>query len=159
ARPHPNDFFGWNIAGVPDVDGDGRGDLIITNYQRVYIHSGSTGALIRTIMQPDTADPALSFPGRVAGIRDLAGDGRGDVLIGATQCFPELNTDPDNPFSRDPAAGVVLVYSGATGEHIRTLRSPRKPMAWTSGDPTTFGHFGFPIAAVPDLNGDGVPDI
>src|SRR5690606_38579696 len=58
--------FGFAVAGVPDLDGDGRGDLLVgapvegprpgslfnRAYGRAYVFSGSTGTLIRTLASP-----------------------------------------------------------------------------------------------------------
>ncbi len=55
--------FGFSVAGVPDADGDGVGDLLVgavgespgpspNNAGRVYLYSGATGALLRTLASP-----------------------------------------------------------------------------------------------------------
>jgi hypothetical protein len=135
--------FGFSIAAIPDVDGDGLDDVIIgapgedgggvDDAGRVYIHSGATGALIRAHSSPnDTVDGAYGFA--VGGTSDLNGDGRGDYLVGA----PLEN-----------GSGRVYVYSGATGALIRTH---------TSTTPVAFGRFGASVAGVDDLTNDGRGD-
>lgn len=149
--PHPlsGAGFGDTVAGVPDVDGDGFGDILVGaafyifsydipgNRGRAYLFSGTTGALIRGIESP--IQPPWSFGSTVAGIQDIDGDGRGDYLITAKdQRMPDASH-----------RGAVFIYSGATGTLLRTLASP-----------TTQGtiYFGQGLTGTDDLDGDGIPD-
>lgn len=143
--------FGWGVGGVPDVDGDGRGDVVIgaplenpggsmPDSGKAYIMSGTTGALIHTLVSPIGPQGAL-FGYSVAGISDIDGDSRGDVVVGAWH-----ETAPGNPGD----AGRVHVYSGASGSLLYTLVSPNQILA---------GYFGVSVATVPDINGDQLDDI
>ena len=60
---YPNGrHFGNSVAGVTDVNGDGRGDIVIgaaredagglSNSGRVHVYSGASGARLRTIVSP-----------------------------------------------------------------------------------------------------------
>lgn len=141
-------LFGASVAGIPDIDGDGYGDVIVgasaenapgvIDSGRVYIFSGATGLLIRSHVSPN-AEQGGTFGGSVAGLRDINGDGRGDYLVAA---YIE-----DGLGATD--SGRVYVYSGATGGLIRTHSSPA---------PESFGRFGVSIAAIDDLSGDGRGD-
>src|SRR5690606_16999294 len=93
ASPHAGyqSWFGFAVAGVPDLDGDGRGDLLISapaeshaaqNDGRAYVFSGATGDLLHTLTSPNPFSGG-NFGGAVAGLDDLDGDGRGDLLVGA----------------------------------------------------------------------------
>jgi hypothetical protein len=141
--------FGWSVAGVPDVNGDGRGDLIVSaeaesvgnraDAGRVYLVNGANGGILRVILPP-TVQMIGTFGWTVAGIPDVTGDGRGDVLVGGI-----WETDPQGRL-----CGRAYLYSGATGQRVR---------AWLPGRRQDNGCFGWSMNWVPDTNGDGTPDI
>lgn len=73
-------LIGFNVMAtlVPDADGDGINDIVgvySNNPRGAVVHSGATGAPIRTILHALTA----------VGCQDVDGDGLGDVLL----CFVE----------------------------------------------------------------------
>ena len=83
-----NGGFGDNVAGVPDANGDGRGDLLVgapsenggaTDAGRAYLFSGATGALLRTLTSPN-AEVSGAFGEAVAGVPDADGLPE-DVLV------------------------------------------------------------------------------
>ena len=85
------DDFAWSVAGVPDVDGDGRGDLLVGvaseqggagGAGRAYVYSGATGQPFRTL-ESLNPEGGRRFGISVAGVPDANGDGRGDLLVGA----------------------------------------------------------------------------
>jgi hypothetical protein len=132
----PPQSFGERLAAGGDADGDGIGDLLIastSDIRRVYLHSGATGALLRTFL-PHDAQPA--FPDGIAFVPDLDGDERADVAIG--------DTDADTTWTD---TGAVRIYSGATGQVLRTL----------SGGP--YEKLGLEIEPIADADGDGVEDL
>ncbi len=143
-------LFGVNIASVPDVDGDGGSEIVVsdpaepagpnlTGFGRAYLFSGANGALLRRLDSP-LPEPVL-FGSPVRGIGDLDGDGRGEVLIAAWE-----DQQPGLP----TRSGVAYAYSGATGAVLHTLTSPA---------PESGGRFGSGVAEIPDVDGDGRPDI
>jgi hypothetical protein len=90
-NPEQTGGFGLSVSGVEDADGDGRGDLLAGAYYedggafnagRVYLFSGATGALLRTLTSPNPEFQGY-FGFSVAGVADADGDGRGDLLVGA----------------------------------------------------------------------------
>lgn len=153
SSPIPNgdpSSYGIAVGGVPDVTGDGKGDVLVgapdaapsgaLGAGRVYVYNGVTGALYDTISSVDSQVDGR-FGSAVAGIGDLSGDGRGEIVIGAD------NEIPDRVAVN---CGQVHIHSGSTGNFIRTL---------FSSDPESFGHFGRVVATCADLDGDGEPDI
>ncbi|MDZ4831101.1 MAG: FG-GAP-like repeat-containing protein [Phycisphaerae bacterium] len=143
--------FGVAVAGIPDVTGDGKGDVAVgapgaepgsapSGAGRVYVFNGATGALYDTIISHDEQTLGR-FGSAVAGIIDVSGDGKGDIVIGA---------DNEKADGSATNAGQVHVHSGATGNWIRTLNST---------DPTSNGDFGAAIAISGDLTEDGKQDI
>lgn len=151
--PHVEEdgFFGAAISAIPDVNGDGVPDIVVgaphdnpgvspAQCGRVYIYSGATGQLLHKLLPTSPVEFGL-FGSAVAGIQDVNGDGSGDVIIGAP--YERSRSGSNN-------SGRVYIYSGATGQRLRTIYS---------GGEIDDGHFGESVAAIHDLDGDGVQDI
>lgn len=143
--------FGTSVAGVRDLNGDGRGDLLVgapyedpgsspTDSGRAYVFSGANGALLWTLISPN-AEYRGEFGHAVAGAGDLTGDGRGDLLVGAWL---------ENPGTVYDSFGRVYVYSGATGALVRTHSSPKEEAE---------GRFGIALATLPDVTGDARDEV
>ncbi|MCA9771052.1 MAG: FG-GAP repeat protein [Myxococcales bacterium] len=104
--------LGRGVGGVPDVDGDGRGDVVAGAYNHegsagegsgvTYVYSGATGAVLHRIEGEAAGD---NFGFSVAGVPDADGDGRGDFVTTAL-----LHAGPGGPGS-----GRAYLYSGRTG--------------------------------------------
>ena len=138
--------MGAAVAGLGDVDGDGVPDVAvgvpgkdiggedgIPNVGLVYLFSGQTGALIRTLNHPDQggAEAGAAFGSALVNAGDVNGDETSDVLIGA------------------PGEGHVFVVSGKTGNLLFDIASPI-----TEDLPS----FGAAVAGGKDFNRDGKPD-
>lgn len=100
-----NDFFGRAVAGAGDIDGDSVPDLLVSGwfhandgnpYGRVYVLSGSTGKVLRTITsyQPDDG-----FGYTVTTLGDITGDG-----------VPEIGVSAPVAQTQGPAQGLVYVF-------------------------------------------------
>lgn len=135
----PGGRFGHAIADAGDVDLDTLPDLVqgspapATSAGRVSLFSGATGAHLRTVEGQAAGD---GFGYAVAGVGDLNGDGRAEVLVGA----------PGHD-SAGPGAGRVYILSGADGSILR----------FHDGD-TTGGRMGSGVTGIGDADGDSVPD-
>jgi len=138
--PEPGDRCGTALAGVGDVDGDGRPDVVVglpratgaaagTGLARVL--SGADGTLLLEV--PGTA-PAGRFGASVGGVGDVDGDGTPDFVVGA-------------PYGA-PGAGSAGVYSGSGGALLA---------GWTGG--ATGDRFGQAVCGLGDLDGDGRGDV
>ncbi len=136
--------FGFDVAGVLDVSGDGLRELAIgepglfiagANAGRVRLYRGLAGsaAFIRNY---DGA-PGDRQGWSVAGLDDFDGDGRGDLIIGAMG----FDNGPDVD------SGIARVYSGLTGALLSSM-----------GGYDFLGRMGWSVASAGDLNSDGATD-
>jgi hypothetical protein len=143
-------LFGSSFAGLGDLDGDGRAEIAVGapfetastgGDGRVHIHSGATGAWIRTILTADPAPFSLTsgeFGAALANAGDIDGDGFDDLAIGA----PEEVPSPGE-------TGRVYLFSAKTGALIEYHDAPG----------ATAKEFGLALDAGRDLNGDGLNDL
>ncbi len=135
--------MGQSVAAAGDLDGDGRGDVIVgslgaddagADAGRAYVFAGRDGS---TLLVLDGLAGGDRFGYAVAGVGDVDGDGRGDVLVGA----------PGHDGGGDEA-GAAFVFSGADGSVLHTF------VGGTAGD-----EFGYAVAGAGDVDGDGTPDV
>ena len=105
----PISQFGFDVAAVGDVNGDGIDDLLVgapgATARKAYVYLGGAGGLTGTnvITIPSPAADTDQFGWSVAGNGDINGDGVHDFLVGA----------PDGDISGTNNVGVVYVYNVA----------------------------------------------
>jgi hypothetical protein len=134
------DGFGATLAGLGDVNGDGSDDLAVAaTYVQLFglgpptyvrVLSGLDGTSLWEVQAPTSNEP---FGRSLARIGDLDGDGIDDLIVG----------------SIGAAAGHVQVRSGASGALVFDVATP-------AGADLQFGAC---VAALGDLDGDGLADL
>lgn len=136
--------FGAAVTGLGDVNDDGVPDFAVGSPRfgattasevdgvgRVYVYSGVDGTLLHTL---DGNMPGDRFGAAVADAGDIDGDGISDLAVGAP--------------GADGERGSVYLYSGGDASVIRRVDGQ-----------TVNSRFGFDIAAMGDLDGDGFGEI
>jgi hypothetical protein len=136
-------YFGASVASAGDVDGDGLADVVVGAFG-VAAGAGSAylylGRAIETpIVIPSLDGAGTSFGDSVACAGDLNGDGRSDVVIGAS--------------AYASGTGRAFVFHGAAGGLSPT------PSATLTGPDGTDVQFGAFVAGAGDVDADGYGDL
>ena len=142
-------FFGWAVAGVGDVNGDGFSDIAVgapeytggLNAQGgVFVYFGQASFQTRAPGTPANADltalgetAGMQLGSNVAAAGDLNADGRADVLTTGTGHFRVVGQLTGSP----SVLGTIYSFDGSPPPNIIDN------YALSSGD----------------VNGDGVPDL
>ena len=136
--------FGAAVAGGHDLDGDGIPDFIVGApggpgaKGAAYVYSGSTGALLRTHIPPPVGNPNdgdVTLGYSIAFVDDLDGDGREEYALGAPGVMSIENS-------------YVQLFDGATGAGL-----------WRTTTGGEDEEFGFSMAVLGDVTGDGIGDL
>jgi len=144
--------FGWSVAAVHDVDGDGVPDFAVgapasstpTATGTVFVYSGSGASLIRRI-SGSTAGDGFGFG--LAGLGDIDGDGLADLLISSP--FAANSTGQVSSYSGDTGALLATRFGGQAGD----LYGASLSGTLSSGDGSPE-----PIIGKSLLSGDGSPE-
>jgi hypothetical protein len=149
AAANPGDQFGYSLADVGDITGDGVSDFLVgmpgydfgtsTDSGAVRLVDGSTLALV-SLIYDDT--PSIAFGSAMATCGDFDGDGVSEVVVGAPGPSPFFT----QVFVLD---GWTLATSGSNvALHLASIAMQGSGYA-----------FGVSLASGFDLDGDGLQEI
>jgi hypothetical protein len=137
--------FGWYVAELDDLDGDGERDLAVGGPSAVEVEGGRVGAAWvfsaangKELSHWKDGDRRGGFGGVVAGVGDLDRDHIGEIAVAAPATEDQTRTLP----------GELHVYSGATRKELRH---------WSGTRPGEL--YGRMVVDVGDLDGDRVDDL
>ncbi|MCH8343183.1 MAG: FG-GAP repeat protein, partial [Planctomycetes bacterium] len=164
------DRFGVSVASLGDLDGDGVGDLAVGaqldddgGFDRgaVWILFLDDNGTVKSHQKISSAacggaplDNGDQFGFSVVSLGDLDGDGVGDLAVGAIG-------DDDGGLDRG-AVWVLFLNVDTTGpDPVVTIKSHQKISSTQGGGPRLDNEdlFGFSVASLADLDGDGVGDL
>jgi hypothetical protein len=95
-------YFGSAIAGTPDMDGDGMGDIIVSAVREPQIPGQPDPEGVVYLISGATGQPYQRLPYKVihvASVPDLDGDGHPDVLLSNESLrLPEGSSEPCGSF-------------------------------------------------------------
>ncbi len=177
--------LGASLSVAEDVDGDGRQDYLVGTASRIDGSSGGVAVVHGTpAPAPVTVDAdagsvtgadgargywieaaragdALGFS--VAGLGDLDGDGRSDLLLGAPGYDP---ADPADPAGTLSDAGAAYVLYGRAGTSAQSLAALDPAAGFrldgsrgTDQAASRPSWFGYRVARAGDVDGNGAEDL
>ncbi|MFB3906781.1 MAG: FG-GAP-like repeat-containing protein [Candidatus Eisenbacteria bacterium] len=146
-------FLGASVAGLGDVNGDGRSDFVagapgrgwLEAYELGWIHvyKGTAAGTAQLIWSRAGGNDTDAFGARVSGVGDVNGDGLGDLLVGAPWF------DYGDLFY--PKFGQVQLF-------LAPFPGPTAP-DWLYTGSSSRARIGQAMAAWGDVDGDGSPEV
>ncbi len=137
-------YFGMDVAGAGDVDGDGYDDVVVgasgywSSFGGAFVYLGSASGVSTAAATSIRGEAADNYFGRrVAALGDVDGDGYDDIAVGA--------------YGYDAFTGRAYVFPGSASGTATAA-------ATTLTGVDAYDYFGTSLAGV-DADGDGSPDL
>ena len=144
--------YGTAVASAGDVNGDGYGDVAISQQYLVYngsaegqtfVYLGSSTGLSTAHSWTATGGQSDCYFGNaVASAGDVNSDGYSDLLVGAT-AFD----------------GVAGINAGQARLYLGSASGPSTTPSWVVEGDQNSGYFGRSVAGAGDVDGDGFDDL
>lgn len=144
-------YYGWSVASVGDVNGDGYSDIIVgaetydngeADEGKVFVYHGSATGLSATANWTTESDQVSAQMGlNVNTAGDVNGDGYSDIIIGVPR-YDNGNSDE----------GRALVFHGSATGLLLTAN-------WNTEINQNDAWYGASVACAGDVNGDGYSDV
>lgn len=147
------DGFGWSLAEIGDANNDGFADVAVgacfsdpssrMNAGTGSVFYGTAGGAGSTPSRVlGGANPGDGFGCEVAGGGDLNGDGRADLIVGASSAAPR---------GMARAGTAYIFFAGSDGIQAAP--------GWTANGSEPSAAFGTSVSGAGDVNRDGVSDL
>ncbi len=158
------EWFGQDVAGVGDVNGDGRPDIAVLAPGAGYNGRGGSGSIYVVFGKKGLGGSTAQLGSggfrvdgttmsggiiAVAGVGDVNDDGYGDVALGK----------PFADFSGRTAAGNAVVVFGKPDSDVIDLASLPASAGFVIGGSAPQAHAGGSMESVGDVNRDGHDDL
>ena len=156
-----NDNFGWSVAGLGDLDGDGTEDLAVgapkdddvrTDFGAVWILFLETDGTVKAEQKITGFANTHAFDGilgaSLGALGDLDGDGIGDLAVGSPAAI-------DGGTSK---GAVWILFLNANGS-VKAQQKISASFGGFGGALYDVGGFGWSLASLGDLDGDGAGDL
>jgi len=185
--PQANSKFGFFISVVGDLNRDRKSELAVgTDAQDVYtgsgtpcgspepngcnedqgaawVFSGADGKLLYALSNPapqGSLTNSARFGSRIGRAGDLNGDGRPEIIVGASNNDVPAGCGSTSPLPSGCRVnqGQAFIFNGASGALLRTLDLPVADQQPVGTCASSCGSLGIAVQSPGDTNRDGVAD-
>lgn len=154
--------FGTSVANIGDIDGDGNTDLAVGEpglNETVWILFLNGDGTLKGVQEigkdkggfTDSFNLNSNFGHSVTNLGDIDGDGINDIAVGEMGYI-----NPDSSGTYHGRVWVLLLNSNGTVKKNIEINNEKGGF---TGNIVRQDRFGWSVARIPDLDGDGVPEL